>query len=252
MITLDALVAEADRLLEPHRFKDYCPNGLQVQGCAKVRKLVSGVTASRAFIEQSIKQGANALLVHHGCFWNQDPMPLVGMKYHRIKALLAADVSLLAYHLPLDAHRKYGNNAQLAKSLNLHITDDLEPGNACNIGFVGRLDKSMRATEFAELLHQRLERVPTHIGSPDESISTIAWCSGGAQSYFKHAVRHKVDAYLTGEISEQNTHEAREHGIHYFAAGHHATERGGAQAMGAYLAKKFELEYEFIDVANPA
>ena len=251
MTTLEILRAEIERLLEPNKFKDYCPNGLQVQGASEVHKLVSGVTASRRLIEMAIERNANALLVHHGCFWNNDPAPIVGMKYHRIKALLMADVSLLAYHLPLDAHREYGNNAQLAKYLDLEITHDLEPNNRLNIGFVGKLSRKMRASEFAALVQERLKRAPVHIGDPNDSISTIAWCSGGAQSYFKHAIAQQVDAYLTGEISEQNTHEARENDIHYFAAGHHATERGGVIALGDYLASKFKIEHEFVEVDNP-
>jgi dinuclear metal center YbgI/SA1388 family protein len=251
MTTLEKLLKEADLLLESAKFKDYCPNGLQVEGNNKVSKLISGVTASQAFIERAIERGASALLVHHGCFWNNDPAPVVGMKHRRIKALLMADVSLLAYHLPLDAHREYGNNAQLAKLLDLQIAGDLEPGSGTNIGFVGKLNTPMRAMEFANLVEQRLKRRPVHIGNPEDTLRTIAWCSGAAQSYFKHAISQRVDAYLTGEISEQNTHEARENGIHYFAAGHHATERGGVMALGHYLANKFKIEYEFIEVDNP-
>lgn len=245
-------MAETDKLLSSHKYKDYCPNGLQVQGKSEIKTLISGVTASQSFIERAAEKGADALIVHHGCFWNNDEMPIVGMKHARIKALLAADVNLIAYHLPLDAHLDYGNNAQLAATLDLTVSGPLEPDNAANIGLVGRLSKPMPAGDFAKLVAERLDRVPVHIGDEKDTISTIGWCSGAAQDYLTHAVRAKVDAYLTGEISEKSTHEAREQNIHYFAAGHHATERGGVQALGNYLAEKFSLTHEFIDVPNPA
>lgn len=251
-IELKTLLDSADELLQPQRFRDYCPNGLQVEGKAKVKKLVAGVTASLAFIEAGVKAGADALFVHHGCLWDKDPSPVVGMRRRRIKALLDADVSLLAYHLPLDALPEYGNNAQLAKLLSMEISGPLEPNNRENIGYAGALPKSMPAGEFAAHVEKILRHKVVHIGDPAEKISTIAWCSGGAQSYFKHAAALGVQAFLTGEISEQNPHEALEQNMHYFAAGHHATERGGPQAAGEHLAEKHGLDFEFIDIDNPA
>lgn len=252
MVALDDLVRKVDLLLHPDRFKDYCPNGLQIQGRTEVRKLVTGVTASLDFIEQAIANQACAVLVHHGCLWHDDPIAIVGMKYHRIKALMDADISLLAYHLPLDAHPKYGNNAQLARLLDITVTGKLEPDNPTNIGFVGRLAKPILATDFALKLEHQLKHTPTHIAVAKPQIETIAWCSGAAQNYFKHAIKIGVDAYLSGEISEQTTHEARENNIHYFAAGHHATEREGARAVGNYLADCFGIEHQFIEIDNPA
>lgn len=251
-IPLKQLVAAADTLLRPARFRDYCPNGLQVEGRGEVRHLVSGVTASMDFIKAAIAAEADALLVHHGYFWKGEDAAISGMKRSRIAALLQAELSLLAYHLPLDAHPEYGNNVQLGRVLGLEHTGSLEPENPEGIGCTGRLPQPMPAGDFAELVEQRLQRKPLHIGNPAGTIKTIAWCTGAAQSFIEQAIHAGVDAYLSGEVSEQTVHAARESGVHFFAAGHHATERYGPQATGEYLANSLGIAHTFIDIDNPA
>ena len=233
------------------KVKDYCPNGLQVEGSAEVAKIVGGVTASQALIDQAIKQKANAVLVHHGYFWKGENPVVTGIKRRRLKSLLENDMSLLAYHLPLDMHPEIGNNAQLAKKLGFEVTGPLEPLASNSIGLVGKLPYAMTARELQALISEKLVRPCQHIGNGDEKIETIAWCTGAAQGMIEQTCVLGVDAYLSGEISEPTVHIARETGIHYFSAGHHATERDGVRALGQLLANKFEVEFEFIDIDNP-
>lgn len=249
MVRLLEMVAWCDALLQPERFRDYCPNGLQVEGCGEVQVLVSGVTATQALLEAALDLRADAVLVHHGYFWRGEEQRVTGMRRKRLRTLLANDVSLLAYHLPLDAHPEVGNNAQLAARLGLRVD---EPLNAENIGCIGRLTEPMSADAFVAHLGAVLGREPIWVDGGPERIERIAWCTGGAQGYIGQAAEAGVDAYLSGEISEQTTHVARECGLHYFAAGHHATERFGAPALGERLAAAFELEHCFIDDDNPA
>jgi len=249
MVALKTLVEAADTLLEINRFKDYAPNGLQLEGKPEVQKIVSGVTASQALIDAAIAANADAIVVHHGWFWRGEDQRIVGMKKRRIKALLEHDISLLGYHLPLDAHPELGNNAQLAKRLGF-IRDGAM--NAEGVGDYGHLEKALNVDELSQRMQQNLNRKPTVVVAGEHQIKTVAWCTGGAQSYIGQAIALGVDAFVSGEISEQTTHEARENGIHYFAAGHHATERYGAPALGAYLAERFGLEHQFIDIDNPA
>lgn len=249
MVALTTLVESIDSLLDVARFKDYAPNGLQVEGKSDVQRIVSGVTASKALIDAAIEAKADAILVHHGWFWRGEDQRIVGMKRHRVKALLDHDISLLGYHLPLDAHPELGNNAQLAKQLGF-ISEGVM--NAEGVGNYGHLEKPMTASELSAYMQQQLNRTPTVVTAGDHPIKTIAWCTGGAQSYIQQAIALGVDAYVSGEISEQTTHEARENGIHYFAAGHHATERYGAPALGEYLAQQFDMNHQFIDIDNPA
>ncbi len=248
---LQTLVTAADKLLEPQRFNDYCPNGLQVEGRSQVRRLVSGVTASEALIEAAVAVEADALFVHHGYFWRGEAPQLVGMKRRRIALLLQHDISLLAYHLPLDAHPRYGNNAQLALMLDLQTDGPLVADDPSTPGSVGRLAEPITAAAFAVKLSERLGRVPLHIGDGDAMVHTVAWCTGAAQSLAERALAHGVDAYLSGEVSEQTVHLARESGMHFYAAGHHATERGGARAVGDYLADALGIEHQNIDIDNP-
>ncbi len=250
MANLADLLAYTDDLLEAHRFKDYCPNGLQIEGKPVIRKLVSGVTASLALIEAAITAQADALLVHHGYFWRNEAPCLVGIKRQRMMHLLAQQINLIAYHLPLDAHPVYGNNAQLAEVLGFVVDGRFGPNDPA-IGMHGHLQRPMQAADLAQQIGRQLNRVPMHIGENTKTINTIAWCSGAAQDYLHAAIDMGVDAFLTGEISEWCVHAARESGVHFFAAGHHATERYGISALGKHLAQHVGIEHEFIDVDNP-
>jgi dinuclear metal center YbgI/SA1388 family protein len=249
MVELQELVSFTDDLLEVDRFRDYCPNGLQVEGKREIGQLVSGVTACQPLLDAAVAMGADAILVHHGYFWRGEDPVLTGIRRRRLKTLLDHDISLLAYHLPLDAHPVYGNNAQLAARLGFEVEGSFGPEQPA-IGLHGRLPTPLAGAALAERLAEQLGQAPLHIAA-ERSIRTLAWCSGAAQGYIDDAVRLGVDAYLSGEISEQTVHVARENGIHYFAAGHHATERYGVQALGDYLAAQFGLEQEFIDIPNP-
>ncbi len=251
-ISLIEVDAELTRLLQPERFKDYCPNGLQIEGAESVRKLVSGVTASQAFIDAAIERNADTLLVHHGYFWRGEEQTIVGMKKKRVQTLLANDLSLFAFHLPLDAHPELGNNAQLGKLLNLNITDCIGRAGDLALVMIGELNEPLGYAQFADLLALKLNRPATGVQAGAKQIRKVAWCTGAAQNYFDIAVNAGVDAFVTGEISEPSAHIARETGVHFFAAGHHATERYGVQAVGNYLSSKFAIDHEFIDIDNPA
>lgn len=237
--------------LQPGKFKDYCPNGLQIEGRDIIRNLVTGVTASQALIDAAVIAGADAILVHHGYFWKGENPVLQGMKRQRIHTLLQHNINLFAYHLPLDAHPVLGNNAQLARVLDLQVEGGLEPGNPLSIGLRGRLPDVMTALELRQHLADCLGRDILHIGEPEDEIETLAWCSGAAQGFIDQAEALGVDAYLSGEISEQTVHQARETGLHYFACGHHATERYGVKALGDWLAQHFGIQHQFIDIDNP-
>ncbi len=250
MIELKELVAYTNDLLEIDRFQDYCPNGLQVEGKPQIQRLISGVTASQALIDAAIDRQADAILVHHGYFWRGEDARIVGLKQRRIKSLLEHDINLLAYHLPLDAHPVYGNNVQLGKRLQMAVEGQFGPDKPA-IGLYGRLAEPMLAIDFADHLEITLGHRPLHIPASGNSIQSIAWCTGAAQGYIEQAIALGVDAYLTGEVSEQTVHLAREGGIHFYAAGHHATERDGARALAEHLAQQFDLEQQFIDIPNP-
>lgn len=236
--------------LQVSNFKDYAPNGLQVEGKATIGTIVTGVTACQALIEQAIVLQADAILVHHGFFWKNEPEVIVGMKQRRIKALLAHDINLLGYHLPLDAHPQLGNNATLARELGIDGANAVE-GIAQGLLWRGKLTQAISACEFASVLERALGRAPLHIGDGQARVQDIAWCTGGAQDYIDIAASLGVDAFISGEASERTFHSAREQGIHYYGAGHHATERYGIQALGAHLAEKFGLVHHFVDVDNP-
>ncbi|WP_018230206.1 Nif3-like dinuclear metal center hexameric protein [Methyloversatilis universalis] len=238
-----------DDLLEAARFKDYCPNGLQVEGAPEVHKVVCGVTASQALIEAAIERGAQALLVHHGWFWRGEDGRITGMKRARLARLLAHDINLFAYHLPLDAHAELGNNAQLGRVLGLTPT-----GVAGDQGllWLGETAQPVPASVLAQQVGAALGREALLVGDTARSVRRVAWCTGGAQGYFEQAIAEGVDLYLSGEISEQTTHLARESGVPYIAAGHHATERYGVRALGAHVAAQFGLQVDFVDIDNPA
>ena len=244
----DELARYLDETLETARFRDYCPNGLQVEGRADVLRIVAGVTASQALIEAAIERRADALLVHHGWFWKGEDGRITGLRKARIGRLLAHNINLFAYHLPLDAHAELGNNAQLAARLGWIA--EARFGEQ-DIAWIGRPASPLTAGELAQSIATRLGRVPQLVGDAARTIRRIAWCSGGAQGYFEQAIALGVDAYVSGEISEQTVHLARESGVAYLAAGHHATERFGAEALAQHLAEKFGLTCEFVDIDNP-
>ena len=246
------LVAYADRLLAVENFNDYCPNGLQVQGRPEVGTLIGGVTACQALLDAAVERGADAVLVHHGWFWKGEDPRITGMKQRRLAALLRHDNSLIAYHLPLDAHPELGNNAQLARVLDLTVTGTVG-GNGRTPGLVmlGEPATPLSGADFAAHLAARLQRKPLYIPGHDAPIRRLAWCTGAAQSSIEIALDAGADAFLTGEVSEQTVHFARENGLHFFAAGHHATERYGVSALGAHLAQQFALRFTFVDIDNP-
>lgn len=235
-------------LLEVDRFRDYCPNGLQVEGRQQVSHIVTGVTASLALLEAAVRARADAVLVHHGYFWKNEDARIVGQKQRRLQTLLRNDLNLFAYHLPLDAHPEFGNNASLGQQLGL--TADGRFGED-GLGWAGRLPLDMRLPELAAHVQAILQRAPLVIEGDGRTIRRIGWCTGGAQGYFEAAVAAGVDVYISGEISEQTTHLARESGVAYIAAGHHATERYGVQALGGHLSERFGLQHTFIDIPNP-
>jgi dinuclear metal center YbgI/SA1388 family protein len=251
MVQLDELVSHCDALLEVAKFHDYAPNGLQVEGRTEIAKLVTGVTASQALIDAAIVAGADALLVHHGFFWKGESAVVTGLKRRRLGALIENNISLIAYHLPLDAHPELGNNAQLARLLGLTVEGRFGRDGGDALAMHGALPRPMSVPEFALYLCDALGREPLHLPGSGDEIVRVGWCSGAAQGYIEAAAGLGVQAFVSGEVSEYTTHYARESGVHYFAAGHHATERYGVQALGGYLAQQFGLQHEFIDIANP-
>ena len=239
-----------DALLEPDKFKDYGPNGLQVEGDREVRLLVSGVTASRALIEAAIAANADAILVHHGLFWRGQDGRVTGWMRERLRLLLAHGIHLFAYHLPLDAHAELGNNAQLGRLLGLQ--SDGRFGEQ-NLGFIGQGDQTWdTAQSLADHVARVLGRQVTCVSGSERPIRRIAWCTGGAQGYFESAMAAGADAFITGEISEPQAHLARESGVSFLACGHHASERYGAAAVGARIAQDLGLAHQFIEIDNPA
>lgn len=235
-------------LLEVSRFRDYAPNGVQVEGKAQILRLASGVTASQRLLDAAAAWDADAILVHHGYFWRSEDTAVTGIKKRRLAHLLRHDVSLLAYHLPLDAHPELGNNAQLGKRLGFAEQGRFgEQDIACH----GELEQPQMLAQLAAYIGGILQRAPQVIGDGRRTIRRIAWCSGAAQGYFEEAVELGVDAFLTGEISEQNVHVAEETGVAFIAAGHHATERYGVKALGEHLAAQFGVEHKFFDMDSP-
>ncbi|WJN58761.1 Nif3-like dinuclear metal center hexameric protein [Pseudomonas sp. SO81] len=249
-IALTTLVEEADRFLGAARISDYCPNGLQVEGRPQVRRIVSGVTASQALLDAAVEAEADVVLVHHGYFWKGEDACITGIKRRRLQTLLGNDISLLAYHLPLDVHAEVGNNVQLARQLDITVEGPLDPNNPKVVGLLGSLAEPMSARDFARRVQEVLGREPLLVEGQG-MVRRIGWCTGGGQGYIDNAIAAGVDLYLTGEASEQTFHSARENGVGFIAAGHHATERYGVQALGDYLARRFAIEHLFIDCPNP-
>lgn len=250
--TREQLLQGFDTLLQPERFKDYGPNGLQVEGRGRIERIVSGVTASLALIEAAIDARADAIFVHHGLFWRGQDGTVKGWMKQRLALLLAHDVNLFAYHLPLDAHPELGNNAQLGLRLGLQASARF---GEQDLGFLGgRVDGGAfaHAAALAAHVEKVLNRPVVQVGRPQSAIKKIAWCSGGAQGYFESAIAAGADAFITGEISEPQAHYARETGVAFIACGHHASERYGAPAVAAHMAAQFGLAHQFIDIDNPA
>jgi len=245
---LNELLDYTGQILQVARFKDYCPNGLQVEGKEEVERVVTGVTASLSLLEAARERDADLVMVHHGYFWRNEDARIVGIKQKRIKLLLESGMSLAAYHLPLDAHPELGNNAQLGKKLGL--VQDGWAGEQDIIAY-GRTIASVTAEDFRQHVSAVLNREALMLGPVDKIISRVAWCTGGAQGYMEQAIALGVDAYISGEVSEQNLHLANEAGVVYIAAGHHATERYGIQALGEHLKNRFSVQHEYIEINNP-
>ena len=251
MAQLAELVRFCDELLDAKVFQDYCPNGLQIEGATEVNKVVTGVTACQALIDAAVAADADLLLVHHGFFWKGESPCLTGMKRRRIAGLIENNISLLAYHLPLDAHPEYGNNAQLAQRLGLELEGRFGRDERDQIGMYGRLQKAMDVQEFASHITKVLGRETLHLAGQGDQIERVAWCTGAAQGYIESTPGLGVQAFISGEVSEQTTHFVRESGVHYYAAGHHATERYGVQALAELLVQRFGIAHDFIDIDNP-
>ncbi|HEC74044.1 MAG TPA: Nif3-like dinuclear metal center hexameric protein [Methylophaga aminisulfidivorans] len=251
MITRTEFLAYINEILEPNRFNDYCPNGLQVEGANDIEVIVTGVTASEALLEAAIDVQADAILVHHGYFWRGEDARLIGMKQRRLKLLLENNVNLIAYHLPLDAHPTLGNNAQLAALLGVEVDGRISGTGEPAIGLCGCFPEPMSLSEVTSLVRQKLAREPLVIQGHDRPVTTVGWCTGAAQGYLQQAADLGLDLFISGEISEPTVHIARELGINYMAAGHHATERYGVKALGERLAEQFDIRHHFIDIDNP-
>lgn len=245
------LATHLNTLLNVNAYQDYCPNGLQVAGKDNIKKIITGVTACQALIDTAAEKNADAIIVHHGFFWKNEPETIVGIKKNRIKSLLTHDINLFAYHLPLDGHPTLGNNIQLGKRLGVQNIEAIDLGLGPSIGLQGTLSHAHSASELSETIASALNRKPFHIASDKPHIQRIGWCTGAAQNGISHAYLANCDAYISGEISETTVHIARELNIHYFAAGHHATERYGVKALGEHLANEFGLDVEFVDIDNP-
>ena len=248
---LTELLSHLDGRLQPARFRDYCPNGLQVQGRAEVARLVTGVTACQALVDAAVAWDADAILVHHGYFWRGEDPCITGMKRRRLAALLASEISLIAYHLPLDAHPELGNNACFGRLLGIDSSDLLAMDSDEGVGNVGALPEALPVAALVAMLAELTGRPPLHVGPTDGSVRRVAWCTGAAQGYIEAAVTAGAEVFITGEASEQTVHIAREEGIHFIAAGHHSTERYGVQAVGEEVATRFGIEHRFIDIDNP-
>lgn len=253
MIQRDQLAAACDHQLRAAEFKDYTLNGLQVAGGSQVKRVMSGVTACQALLDEAVAWQADMVLVHHGFFWKNEPVAITGMKQKRIKTLLDHNISLLAYHLPLDAHAEMGNNAELARHLGWKVEGCIDGELGTGLLWSGRLTQPQTLQALAAHIAQTLAREPLVIEAPAVGeIERIAWCTGGAQDMITAAFEAGAQVFVSGEISERTTHLAREMGIHYIAAGHHATERYGVQAVGEWLADEYGVEHRFVDIDNPA
>lgn len=242
-----------NELLMIDQYQDYAPNGLQVEGQETISKVVTGVTACQKLLDEAVERNADAILVHHGYFWKGESAQVIGMKYKRLKTLLENDINLLAYHLPLDGHIEYGNNRCLARRLDLTFQKEWPVKPGANIVMLGENNTPVCPAELGERIYQSLNRRPLIVGPDDQRlIRQVAWCTGAGQDFLPEvASQHDIDAFITGEVSERTTHIARELGVHFYSAGHHATERDGIRVLGEHIAQYFNIDVEFIDIANP-
>lgn len=251
MALLKEIIQWCDQTLKSHEFKDYAPNGLQIEGKSEVKKILCAVTASQDAIEAAIEQNADLLLVHHGYFWKGEPYPITGMRGKRIKSLIQNDISLAGYHLPLDAHPILGNNAAIADILDLENIEALDPNERHPIGNIAYLKKAMSPEHFKDYLSERLDFNTIHLTAKKSSIQKIGFCTGGAQDFIAQAAQMDCDAYISGEVSERTFYEAKELNVHYYACGHHATERYGVQRLAKAISEQFNIEYSYFELNNP-
>jgi dinuclear metal center YbgI/SA1388 family protein len=251
MAQLNDIIQWCDQTLKSKEFKDYAPNGLQIEGKAEVKKILAAVTASQDAIDAAIAEGADLLLVHHGYFWKGEAYPITGMRGKRIKALIQNNISLVGYHLPLDSHPTLGNNAAIADLLELENLEALDPTERHAIGNIGYLKTPMSPEAFKAFASERLKFDAIHLAADKITIQKVGFCTGGAQDYIHKAADQDCDAYISGEVSERTYYEAKELDVHYYACGHHATERYGVQRLGQALAEHFQLEYSYFELNNP-
>lgn len=252
MIKRDELTRLLAQELQTERIRDYCPNGLQVEGKAGISRIVTGVTASQALLDAAVAVNADAVLVHHGYFWKNETPQITGMKKRRLQTLLANDINLFAYHLPLDVHPQLGNNAQLGKLLNVLQCRPVAAVEPIGVLMAGELEQLTRVEQIASKLTDALGRDVLLHAASDKPVKTLCWCTGGGQGYIEQAAAAGADLFITGEVSEQTIHVSRELGIHFIAAGHHATERYGIKALGEFVAQQLDVQVQFIDIDNPA
>mgnify|MGYP006367597907 FL=1 len=251
MATLADIIQWCDSTLKSHEFKDYAPNGLQIEGKTEVNKIVCAVTASQTAIDAAIAQGADLLLVHHGYFWKGEAYPITGMRGTRIKSLIQHDISLVGYHLPLDSHPTLGNNAAIADLLELQNIEALDPTERHPIGNIGYLKSAMSPEAFKAFVSERLGFDAIHLPCDKSTIQKVGFCTGGAQDYITKAALQNCDAYISGEVSERTFYEAAELGVHYYACGHHATEKYGVQRLAKAISEQFNIEYSYFELNNP-
>ncbi len=241
-----------DGLLRVNEISDYCPNGMQVEGVKDIANIVTGVTASQALIDEAILRKADAIVVHHGYFWKGESQCITGMKKQRLKSLIENDINMYAYHLPLDVHPELGNNRQLADLLDIENVAALSSVKPIGVVMQGEFPVAITAAELKDRLKAVLGRSILLEGAEEREIKTLAWCTGGGQGFIEQAADLGADAFITGEVSEQTIHIAREQNIAFYAAGHHATERYGAKALGEHIASQFDVTVDFVDINNPA
>ena len=251
MATLADIIQWCDSTLKSHEFKDYAPNGLQIEGKTEVNKIVCAVTASQTAIDAAIAQGADLLLVHHGYFWKGEAYPITGMRGKRIKSLIQHDISLVGYHLPLDSHPTLGNNAAITDLLKLQNIEALDPTERHPIGNIGYLKSAMSPEAFKAFVSERLGFDAIHLPCDKSTIQKVGFCTGGAQDYIAKAALQNCDAYISGEVSERTFYEAADLGVHYYACGHHATEKYGVQRLAKAISEQFNIEYSYFELNNP-